>query len=161
MIWVLKEVSYILYGVDLTQELFSEFVALVKPFGSIVSVWPAVTVDLMQLFWKSIRFSGELMFTRPPLKLEESKRQHDILEKVSKLTDEGVLISREQETMTLNVTNLRKALEMQAAVKNIWQDQSIFCISIEIMTSYKNREIVTCKHFPCLIYIPEPIGCVQ
>ena len=54
----IDQVDYILPGVDLTSELFAEFVDLTKPFGGIVSVWPSASVDLMQLFWKSINFFG-------------------------------------------------------------------------------------------------------
>merc|ERR1712137_1408368 len=121
-------VDYILHGVDLTPEIFTEFVDLTKPFGGIVSVWPSATVDLMQLFWKSINFSAVLMFTRPAALKEKSAtttsastsyRQHDILGKISQLTDAGVLVSREQTTYKLTTDNLRKALEFQASGKAV------------------------------------------
>ena len=59
------------------------------------------------------------MFTRPGLKDDDKKRQHDILEKVSALTDSGVLVSREEATLTLTAENLRKALKLQASGKAI------------------------------------------
>lgn len=113
----IKELDYVFHCVDMTPELFTEFTALVKPFGGIVNVWPAVTVDLMQLFWKSLNFSTVMMFARPALKSEASKRQHDILEQAAKLLDEGVLQARERESFPLDANNLRKALEMQASGK--------------------------------------------
>merc|ERR1719491_1134266 len=116
----IQNVDYILHGVSLTPELFTEFVDLVKPFGGITSVWPSGNVDLFQLFWKSISFSATLMFTRPAnLKNEPTKIQHEVLEKVSKLTDAGVLVSRRETTYKLTVENLRKALEAQASGKAI------------------------------------------
>ena len=59
----IENVDYILHMVDLTSELFTEFVGLVKPFGAICSIWPSATVDLFQLLWKLIQFSAMLMFT--------------------------------------------------------------------------------------------------
>ncbi|CAB9525520.1 alcohol dehydrogenase-like protein SE_1777 [Seminavis robusta] len=115
----IENVDYIMHSVDLTPELFTEFVDLVKPFGGIVSVWPSATVDLMQLFWKSINFSAVLMFTRPTLKNDAAQRQHDILERVAELTDAGVLVSREKTTFKLTLDNLRKALELQASGKAV------------------------------------------
>ena len=115
----IDQVDYILHGVDLTPDLFTEFIDLTKPFGGIVSVWPSAKVDLMELFWKSINFSAVLMFTRPGLKNDDKKRQHDILEKVSALTDSGVLVSREEAALTLTAENLRKALKLQASGKAI------------------------------------------
>ena len=115
----IENVDYILHTVDLTSELFTEFIALVKPFGAICSTSPSATVDLFQLLWKSIRFSAVFMFTRPGLKSEESKRQHDLLSQVSKLLDDGILTSRQTQTMALTAENLRKALELQASGKAI------------------------------------------
>jgi NADPH:quinone reductase-like Zn-dependent oxidoreductase len=116
-----ESVDYILHASDLTPEIFTEFTDIVKPFGGIVSIWPSATVDLMQLFWKSINFSAELMFTRPGMKDNEAQitRQHDILTKVSKLVEEGVLTTAETSTKSLTLDNLREVLEFQASGKAI------------------------------------------
>ena len=115
----IEAVDYILHTVDLTEDLFTEFVGLIKPFGGICSIWPSATVDLFQLFWKSVNFSAVLMFTRPGLKNQESKRQHDILTQLSQLLEDGTLPTRQTNSMELNAANLRKALEMQASGKSV------------------------------------------
>ena len=116
----IENVDYILHTVDLSSELFTEFTELVKPFGGICSIWPSATVDLFQLFWKSINFSAILMFTRPGLKNQDSQRQHDILTQLSKLYDEdGILSSRQTQSMPLTAHNLKKALEFQASGKAV------------------------------------------
>lgn len=115
----IEELDYIFHGVDLTPELYTEFIALVKPFGSIVSIWPSAKVDLMDLFWKSINFSAVLMFTRPTLKNKESQHQHNSLSEIAKLLEDGVLEHREEEHFPLTVDNLREALEKQASGKAI------------------------------------------
>ena len=114
----IENVDYILHCSDLTPELFTEFTDIVKPFGSIASIWPSATVDLMQLFWKSINFSTELMFTRPNTGVT-IQRQHHILTNISQLVEEGVLESTETETFDLTLENLRGALEKQATGKAI------------------------------------------
>lgn len=116
-----SSVDYILHASDLTPELFTEFVDVVKPFGGIVCIWPSATVDLMQLFWKSINFSAELMFTRPGLKDNDAQisRQHEILTEVCKLVEQGVLTSAETGTKELTLGNLREVMDIQASGKAI------------------------------------------
>ena len=115
----IEAVDYILHTVDLTGDLFTEFVGLIKPFGGICSIWPSATVDLFQLFWKSVNFSAVLMFTRPGLKNQESKRQHDILTQLCQLLEDGTLPTRQTNCMELTADNLRTALEMQASGKSV------------------------------------------
>lgn len=115
----IEEVDYVFHCVDLTPELYEEFIALLKPFGGIVSIWPSAEVDLMKLFWKSINFSAVLMFTRPGLKNKATERQHDILTEVSKLLDAGVLHNRAKENTKMSVEALKKVLEKQASGKAV------------------------------------------
>ena len=105
----------------MTPELFTEFVDIVVPFGTIAAIWPSATVDLMQLFWKSIKFSTELMFTRPGMKdkHEVISRQSEILNQVSQLVEGGVLTTTETMTKELTVDNLREMLKIQASGKAI------------------------------------------
>jgi NADPH2:quinone reductase len=109
------EVDYVFDCHGLTPELFTVFIEIVKPFGGICSIWPATTVDVFQLFFKSIKLSSELMFTRPGLRSDASLPQHHILTKVAAFHDSGVLKGRQNVNKPLTVENLRNALELQAS----------------------------------------------
>ena len=113
----IEAVDYVFHCSDLSPALFTEFIDIVKPFGGIVSIWPSATVDLMLLFWKSINFSAELMFTRPGMKANPHQmlRQHEILNDVCKFVEEGTLFSTEKMTKDMTLENLRKLLELQAS----------------------------------------------
>jgi NADPH:quinone reductase-like Zn-dependent oxidoreductase len=111
----LTEVDYVFDCHGLTPELFTVFVEIVKPFGGICSIWPTATLDVFQLFFKSIKLSSELMFTRPGLRNDLSLPQHEILTKVAALLDEGVLMGRQNVNKPLTVENLRYALKLQVS----------------------------------------------
>ena len=113
----IEAVDYVFHCSDLTPALFTEFIETVKPFGGIVSIWPSASVDLMLLFWKSINFSAELMFTRPGMKTnpDQMLRQHEILNEICRLVEEGTLFSTKTMTKDMTVDNLRTLLEMQAS----------------------------------------------
>jgi NADPH2:quinone reductase len=111
----LTEVDYVFDCHGLTPELFTVFVEIVKPFGGICSIWPTATLDVFQLFFKSIKLSSELMFTRPGLRSDLSLPQHEILTKVAALLDEGVLMGRQNVNKPLTVENLRYALKLQVS----------------------------------------------
>jgi NADPH:quinone reductase len=113
----IETVDYVFHCSDLTPALFTEFVDIVKPFGGIVSIWPSASVDLMLLFWKSINFSAELMFTRPSMKTNPHQmlRQHEILNEICRLVEEGTLFSTKTMTKDMTVDNLRMLLEKQAS----------------------------------------------
>lgn len=101
------------YGIN-TPETFAEYSEIVKAFGNLASIWPATSADLMKLFWKSINFSALLMFTRPTLEGDLKTRQHDILDKVADLVEDGVLTTKESETLPFSLENLKAALDGQA-----------------------------------------------
>lgn len=111
-------VNYIFHCSDLTPDLFVEFTEIVKPFGDILSLWPACSVDLMKLFWKSINFSAELMFTRSKSGYT-IERQHEILSEATKFVEEGLIVPSKTQEFELTAENLRKALEIQASGKAI------------------------------------------
>jgi NADPH:quinone reductase len=85
--------------------------AVIKPQGkicNIVSAGEPLPVDI--LMGKSVAWLWELMYTRPLYQTADMVRQHEILNEVARLLDEGVL----QHTMTeyggvLNAANLRSA----------------------------------------------------
>lgn len=112
-----QEVDYVFHTSHLTEALVTECIGLLKPFGGLACTDPAVTINAMEFFLKSISFHPELMFARPPLKNDEAKRQHDILTQMSRLVDNGVLVHRASTAMTFNLENLKKALELQISGK--------------------------------------------
>ena len=114
----IDSVDYVYHLSDITEDLFDQFADIVKPFGGIASISAGVKADLMKLFWKSISFCPELMFTRPMTGVG-LERQHEILNSVSELVDEGTVKSTQTQTFELNLENLKKALEIQASGKAI------------------------------------------
>lgn len=114
-----KEVDYVFHTQNLSSELVSEFVGLLKPYGGLASTWPSATVDLMSFFFKGITFAPVLMFIRPPLKNRETEKQHAILNAMSALVDEGKMVHRETTNSKFTLDNLRKSLKMQASGKTI------------------------------------------
>lgn len=115
----IEAVDYVVDAVSLTPELFTEYVALTKAFGGILSIWPSATVDLMQLFWKSINFSAVLMFTRPTLKNEQTEQQHKTLTRIAEFLESGTLSVRQTKSTPLTVENLREALTFQSTGKAV------------------------------------------
>lgn len=118
--------DYIMHCTDVSEELFNEFTEIIKPFGSIASIsTSSVRVDLQKLFWKAITYCGELMFTRP-MEGVDLLRQHEILDEVSRLVDEGVLSSTEQRSFPLTASTLQEALIIQHSGKAIGKTTLFF-----------------------------------
>lgn len=103
-------VDFILDFVDVNQ-YWNAFVELIKPQGSIGSISdPAEPVNLRQLKGKSVSFHWELMFTRSMFETPDMQHQHEILNTVATLLDEGKLQSTLTETLEgFSVENLKKA----------------------------------------------------
>lgn len=105
-----KEVDLILDFVDLNQ-YWEAMVQLIKPQGQIGSISdPAEPVPLRQLKSKSVSFHWELMFTRAMFQTDDRVRQHEILNHIAQLLDDGTLISTETSTLEgFTVENLKEA----------------------------------------------------
>lgn len=84
---------------------------LIKPQGRIGSIiGKNEPYELGKLRSKSVSFSWELMFTRSSVGAEDLIRQHEILNRVGELLDEGTLISTLKHTLQgLSAPTLRKA----------------------------------------------------
>jgi len=68
------------------------------------------TLDAMPLKRKSISLHWELMFTRSLFETADMVRQHEILNRVSALIDDGTLRTTMAEHFgTINAKNLRRA----------------------------------------------------
>jgi len=105
-----SEVDFILDFVDVNQ-YWDSFVQLIKAQGKIGSISdPTEAVNLRQLKGKSVSFHWELMFTRAMFQTEDMARQHEILNTIAELLDEGTLKSTVNKTLKgFTVGNLREA----------------------------------------------------
>ncbi|MDT0641795.1 zinc-binding alcohol dehydrogenase family protein [Zunongwangia sp. F363] len=114
------EVDYILNfsNTELHWEAMAE---LIKPQGHICSiVETSEPVDLNKLKNKSVAFHWELMFTRPTLKTDDMHEQHEILERLSSLLEEGVLESTINDTFQgLSAETFKKVHKLQESGKSI------------------------------------------
>ena len=115
-----KEVDFILDFVDANQ-YWDAFVQLIKPQGKIGSISdPTEPVNLRQLKGKSVSFHWELMFTRAMFQTEDMVRQHEILNTVAKLMDEGTLKSSLNTTINgFSAANLKEAHQLLETNKTI------------------------------------------
>ena len=122
-----SEVDYVLDFVDL-QGYWETMTEIVKPQGHIVSITGSnESLDLNLLKNKSITFSWEFMFTRSMHQTDDMQRQHDILNHLSELLDDGTLKS----TMTtqldgFTVENLKEAHRIQESGKSIGKNVILF-----------------------------------
>ncbi|WP_421074869.1 MULTISPECIES: zinc-binding alcohol dehydrogenase family protein [unclassified Microbacterium] len=85
------------------------FTKVVRPFGQIVAIDDDRDVDLLALKDRSISWHWELMFTRPRHGWD-LLAQHDLLERVTQLIDEGRIRTTLTQTLApLNAESLRQA----------------------------------------------------
>lgn len=94
-----------------TDAYFPVMAELIKPQGRICSiVETSMPVDLNLLKNKSAMFVWELMFTRSMFQTADMIAQHQMLNRIAKLVDEGMLTSTLNKTLSpINAANLRKA----------------------------------------------------
>ncbi|MFC6082188.1 zinc-binding alcohol dehydrogenase family protein [Sphaerisporangium aureirubrum] len=67
------------------------FAEILRPGGEITAIDEPEGLDLLPLKAKSITFHWEFMFTRPLFEPPDMIAQHDLLERVRELVDDGVL----------------------------------------------------------------------
>jgi len=106
----MAQVDYILCNND-TDHYFSVMAELIKPQGRICSIVETTKpVDLGLLKNKSATFVWEFMFTRAMFQTPDMIRQHQILNLVSGLVDEGTLKTTVNQVLSpINAANLRTA----------------------------------------------------
>ncbi|MDR6785624.1 NADPH2:quinone reductase [Pedobacter africanus] len=113
-------VDFILDFVD-TSAYWDAMADLIKPQGHIASITGAGTpVALNKLKSKSVSFSWEFMYTRSSFQTDDMQEQHNILNRVADLLDEGIL--KHTLTTTLNgltADNLKTAHGLQESGKTI------------------------------------------
>ncbi len=115
-----SQVDYILDFVDINT-YWETAAEIIKPQGHIVSITGSSDpLNLSLLKGKSASFSWELMYTRSMFGTDDMERQHEILNELSRLLDEGTLKTTLTTTLKgFSVKNLKTAHEMQESGKTI------------------------------------------
>ena len=115
-----NQVDFIVDFVDINQ-YWSAFVELIKPQGHIGSISdPLESVNLRQLKGKSVSFHWELMFTRSMFQTEDMIEQHNILNKIADLLDNGTIRSTLKTTLAgLTANNFKEAHRLLESGKTI------------------------------------------
>ncbi|TYA10168.1 zinc-binding alcohol dehydrogenase family protein [Paenibacillus faecis] len=108
-----EQVDYILC-LNSTEKHWSNMAEAIAPQGKICSI--VETDELLNLTLlknKSVTFVWELMFTRSTYQTPDMIEQHNLLNEIARLVDDGVLRTTTNETLTpINAANLRKAHAM-------------------------------------------------
>lgn len=92
-------------ALNATDQHFDAILELIKPRGHVVVIDDPQTLDIMPAKLKSLTFSWELMFARPMHQTDDIEQQHLLLNKVSEMIDDGVLMS----TVTRNIGKMSAA----------------------------------------------------
>lgn len=89
------------------------FAEIIQPFGAITAIDEPEGLDLLPLKDKSITFHWEYMFTRPLLEPLDMIAQHELLDRVAGLAEEGTIRSTLTAELTpFNAETTRRAHEM-------------------------------------------------
>jgi len=76
-----------------TAEHFPGIIELIKPRGHIAIIDDPGSAEIGSFKFKALSFSWEFMFTRSMFQTEDMEKQHELLNRVSELIDDGTLIS--------------------------------------------------------------------
>lgn len=122
-----KEVDFIIDLVDINS-YWDTVVQLIKPQGHIASITgSAAPVALNKLKNKSVTFSWELMYTRSMYQTDDMIEQHNILNKVADLIDNGTIVHTLKTTFNgFTVDNLKEAHRLQESGKSIGKTVIVF-----------------------------------
>ncbi|ANC03172.1 NADPH:quinone reductase [Pseudomonas putida] len=93
-----------------TDSHFAQLIAALRPQGKLALIDDPASLDVVPLKRKSLSLHWELMFTRSLYQTSDMIKQHELLERVAKLIDDGVLKTTLGEHFgTINAANLRRA----------------------------------------------------
>jgi NADPH2:quinone reductase len=76
-----------------TEGHFPAIVELIKPRGHIALIDDPQSLDINSIKLKALSFSWEFMFARSMYQTDDIEKQHELLNRVSELIDDGTLIS--------------------------------------------------------------------
>ena len=96
-----------------TEGHFPAIVELIKPRGHIALIDDPQSLDINSIKPKALSFSWEFMFARSMFQTDDMEKQHELLNRVSELIDQGTLIS----TVTNNLGKLSVETLKQAHVQ--------------------------------------------
>ncbi|MCA1324963.1 zinc-binding alcohol dehydrogenase family protein [Herbaspirillum sp. alder98] len=93
-----------------TDQHYPQIVEVLAPQGQFALIDDPAALDALPLKRKSISLHWELMFTRSMFGTPDMIKQHELLQRVSRLIDDGVLRTTVGERFgTINAANLRRA----------------------------------------------------
>lgn len=93
-----------------TEQHFPSIVELIQPRGHIALIDDPKTLDIASIKPKALSFSWEFMFARSLFQTADMEKQHELLNRVSELIDEGKLISTVTNNLgDLSADNLKEA----------------------------------------------------
>lgn len=93
-----------------TDSHFTQLIEALRPQGRLALIDDPKTLDVMPMKRKSLSLRWELMFTRSLFETPDMIKQHELLNRVSALVDEGVLKTTLGEHFgTINAENMRRA----------------------------------------------------
>ncbi|WP_372370871.1 zinc-binding alcohol dehydrogenase family protein [Candidatus Uabimicrobium sp. HlEnr_7] len=72
---------------------FPAIIKLIKPRGHVALIDDPESLDILPGKYKALTFSWEFMFTRSMYQTNDIEKQHDLLNRVSELIDNGTLMS--------------------------------------------------------------------
>ncbi|MFJ4054901.1 zinc-binding alcohol dehydrogenase family protein [Pseudomonas sp. NPDC089743] len=105
----LEPVDYVI-SLTHTDTYLAQLVEVLRPQGKLALIDDPAQLDVVPLKRKSLSLHWELMFTRSLYTTEDMIKQHQLLERVSALVDEGVLKTTVGEHYgAINADNLRRA----------------------------------------------------
>lgn len=76
-----------------TEQNFTNIVELIKPRGHIALIDDPATLDIHAIKLKALSFSWEFMFARSMFQTKDMVKQHELLNRISTLIDNGEVIS--------------------------------------------------------------------
>lgn len=97
-----------------TQEHFPAIVELIKPRGHIALIDDPQSLEINTIKPKALSFSWEFMFTRSMYQTGDMEKQHELLNRVSALIDQGILMSTVTGNLgKISVDTLKQAHALQ------------------------------------------------
>jgi zinc-binding alcohol dehydrogenase family protein len=102
-------VDYVI-GLNKTDQHFAAMIEMLKPQGKLALIDDPDMIDVRLLKRKSLSLHWELMFTRSLFETADMIRQHEILNTVAMMVEQGQIKSTVQQHLgSINAENLRKA----------------------------------------------------
>ncbi|WP_213878334.1 zinc-binding alcohol dehydrogenase family protein [Pseudomonas sp. dw_358] len=96
-----------------TDSHFAQLIEALQPQGKLALIDDPATLDVVPMKRKALSLHWELMFTRSLYETPDMIRQHELLNRVADLVDQGVLKTTFGEHFgTINAANLRRAHQL-------------------------------------------------